>query len=676
MRREIIAPRPGWQQKLEQLGFDFYVLDSKAYWTEQACYAFTADQIDELEASTEELHGLCLKAVEHVVANRLWERMHIPPAWGDYIERVWRRSDPTIVGRFDLAYDGRNPPKLLEYNADTPTALYEAAVVQWYWLKDAKPGADQFNSIHEKLIEAWRGILARLPPEALVHFARFEDHPEDLATSEYLRDTALQAGLAGKPISVPRRAAASATARRAGRPTVDGRATRPIVITAAADLPGVSTGAVIDIAQVAKSMHEKARALSNGSARVPIARFDVPVEHDITKGMSNEAIADLLDSITAPQSLVAAGGWCVPSENLYDLFALDGQSGLLDLPTVGVSRGGLNVPSYIGIDAADGALWDWSEDQDEATALTISDVDVSSGVATISFSASHLLEVGDLIDVNVGTSLDGPRTVASVTDADTVTVTATGVPDSSNGTGFATRQKGKFRIPCPTWTDHRLHGYGLTLEHGNLTDQSFPELTRRYVQLAMNAHAHRMSAVNIAKITASGNSDAVTVTAAGTDSYGEVMSAIELSAVDYRSEHKMSSNVILEVLLPVWIRENLRTTLAMRAGVDARAVTDAQIDAELAVRKVRPQFLEDYQPMWSGSRKTAWPASAVFTMYPAGNFVEGKGKTIDLGVVRDSRLNATNDFTAAWTEEFSLLARRGPKARKVTFTLSTDGVTG
>ena len=66
MRREIIAPRPGWQQKLEQLGFDFYVLDSKAYWTEQACYAFTADQIDELEASTEELHGLCLKAVEHV----------------------------------------------------------------------------------------------------------------------------------------------------------------------------------------------------------------------------------------------------------------------------------------------------------------------------------------------------------------------------------------------------------------------------------------------------------------------------------------------------------------------------------------------------------------------------------------------------------------------------------
>jgi glutathionylspermidine synthase len=203
MRREASTPRPGWQQKLEELGFNYYILDGKAYWTEQACYAFTADEIDELEAATEALHDLCLKAVEHVVSNKLWQRMRIPAAWGDYIERVWRRADPTIYGRFDLAYDGKSPPKLLEYNADTPTALYEAAVVQWYWLKDVKPDADQFNSIHEKLIEAWRGILRRLPPEALVHFARFEDQPEDFATSEYLRDTALQAGLAGKSIAVP-----------------------------------------------------------------------------------------------------------------------------------------------------------------------------------------------------------------------------------------------------------------------------------------------------------------------------------------------------------------------------------------------------------------------------------------------------------------------------------------
>jgi glutathionylspermidine synthase len=202
MKREQITPRLGWRQKVEAQGFDFYMHDDKPYWTEQACYAFTADQIDELEAATEELHRLCQMAVEHVVTNRLWAQMRIPPAWGPYIERIWRRGDPALVGRFDLAYDGKRPPKLLEYNADTPTALFEAAVVQWYWLQDVRPESGQFNSIHERLVESWREIGTRLGPEATVHFARFEDHAEDLATSEYLRDTALQAGLATKTLGV------------------------------------------------------------------------------------------------------------------------------------------------------------------------------------------------------------------------------------------------------------------------------------------------------------------------------------------------------------------------------------------------------------------------------------------------------------------------------------------
>ncbi|TMJ26480.1 MAG: glutathionylspermidine synthase family protein [Alphaproteobacteria bacterium] len=60
MRREAVAPRPGWQSKLDQLGFDYYMLDGKAYWTEQACYAFTSHEVDQLEAATETLHDLCL----------------------------------------------------------------------------------------------------------------------------------------------------------------------------------------------------------------------------------------------------------------------------------------------------------------------------------------------------------------------------------------------------------------------------------------------------------------------------------------------------------------------------------------------------------------------------------------------------------------------------------------
>lgn len=500
------------------------------------------------------------------------------------------------------------------------------------------------------------------------------DGPEG-ATAEGEREPALVAG-AARPAPARRApASASATARRAGRPSVEPARPR-ISITAAADLPGLTAGAAVDLTQVATAMHDKARAMSNGSPRVPIARFHLPIPQDrmITERMSAEAALEIVEAASAPASLVAAGGWCTPSENSYELFALDGATGLLDLPTIGISRGGLNIPSYIGYDAADAALFSWTEAQDALVGMTITDLDVATNVATVSTSVPHLLAVGDLVDINVGLSVDGPRTVASIVDADTFTFAVT-APDSTNATGTMRRKKRSLRIPCPTWTDNRLAGYGLSITHGNLTDQAFPELTRRYVQLAMNAHAHRMSEINLGKIAASGNSDTVTVTAIGSDSYGDVMSAVELQAVDYRSQYQMSQNVVLETILPTWVRENLRSSLAMRAGVDMRAVTDQQIDAELAVRKVKPQFVEDYQPMWNGTARTAWPTALEFLMYPAGNFVEGKGTTIDLGVVRDSTLNAENDFTAAWTEEFSLLARRGPKARKVGVTLSTDGVT-
>lgn len=202
MQREASPPRTDWQQKLESIGFTYHHLNGQPYWTEDARYRFRVSEIDALETATEELHKICLQAVEHVVANRLWDRLAIPPAFGDYITTSWKRSDPTMVGRFDLAYDGWNPPKMLEYNADTPTALLEMAVAQWFWMKDVIIGADQFNSAHEKLIDAWKVLGTRMPPGSTLHFARSEDDPEDYATSEYMRDTCVQAGLATKTLRV------------------------------------------------------------------------------------------------------------------------------------------------------------------------------------------------------------------------------------------------------------------------------------------------------------------------------------------------------------------------------------------------------------------------------------------------------------------------------------------
>ncbi|HJQ57586.1 MAG TPA: glutathionylspermidine synthase family protein [Vineibacter sp.] len=202
MQREASPPRTDWQQKLESIGMTYHHLDGKPYWTEDARYRLRVSEVEALEAATEELHRICLEAVDHVVKNQLWDRLAIPRPFADYVTASWKRGDPSMVGRFDLSFDGWNPPKLLEYNADTPTALLEMAVAQWFWMKDVVIGADQFNSAHERLIDAWKDLAKRMPPGNVLYFARSEDDPEDFATSEYLRDTCVQGGLPTKTLRV------------------------------------------------------------------------------------------------------------------------------------------------------------------------------------------------------------------------------------------------------------------------------------------------------------------------------------------------------------------------------------------------------------------------------------------------------------------------------------------
>jgi hypothetical protein len=138
----------------------------------------------------------------------------------------------------------------------------------------------------------------------------------------------------------------------------------------------------------------------------------------------------------------------------------------------------------------------------------------------------------------------------------------------------------------------------------------------------------------------------------------------------------MAVNSVLEAVFPLWTKELIRADFAMRNAAGYSNVTDADIDAHFAARKVRVQFVHDYQPMYVSSPRLSFPASLQFLLYPAGGYVRGDGGTIDLGVVRDSVLNATNDYTAAWTEQLYLVAQLGPDARKVTVGYDVNGVTG
>jgi len=200
MRRVSASPRRNWRQEVEELGFSYHTIDGELYWDEAGWYEFSLAEIEEIEYATNTIHDLCLQAVQFVFDQDRLDEFRIPAEFHDWIRSSWDNDEPTVYGRFDLAWDGRGAPKLLEYNADTPTSLFEAAVVQWHWLQSVHPGLDQFNSLHEQLIEAWQYLFQH--GMTSIHFTATAGHEEDFGNITYLRDTAAQAGIVTEYLDV------------------------------------------------------------------------------------------------------------------------------------------------------------------------------------------------------------------------------------------------------------------------------------------------------------------------------------------------------------------------------------------------------------------------------------------------------------------------------------------
>lgn len=200
MRRISIPERPGWKEKAERLGFGFHTMYGAPYWDESRAYVLSLSEIEEdLEDPSQDLYRMCLDLVDRVVRDdELLTKIAIPKEYHGWIKASWEASEPSLYGRFDFFYDGSGPAKLLEFNADTPTALYETGFFQWMWLEDQISAgelpteADQFNSVQERLIERFAAMFA---PGYHIHFASTRDQDEDRATVRYLEDCARQAGL-------------------------------------------------------------------------------------------------------------------------------------------------------------------------------------------------------------------------------------------------------------------------------------------------------------------------------------------------------------------------------------------------------------------------------------------------------------------------------------------------
>ncbi|MBY5662579.1 glutathionylspermidine synthase family protein [Rhizobium leguminosarum] len=198
MKRITLPARPDWIDTARAVGFGFHVMYGEPYWLDDAAYTFTLDEIEmQIEGPSQELHDMCMDMVGDIVrSEETLDRLAIPEDLRDVVQRSWQRRDRHLYGRFDLAYDGTGPAKLLEYNADTPTSVFETAYFQFNWLTDQMAlgilpkDADQYNSLQESLVEAFE----QFSKEPIFHFAAMTDNEEDRGTTVYLMDCAVQAG--------------------------------------------------------------------------------------------------------------------------------------------------------------------------------------------------------------------------------------------------------------------------------------------------------------------------------------------------------------------------------------------------------------------------------------------------------------------------------------------------
>lgn len=182
MKRHEILPRHNWQERVENLGFTYHTIDGVPYWNEGACYVLDSELIDKIDDATQELHDMCILYVEKAIASGNYEGYDFSDETISLIEKSWMFGHAALYGRFDLGINNYGDIKMFEYNADTPTSLLEASVIQWDWKESLFPDKDQFNSIHEKLIEQFQFL--NVPH---IHFATMSDAPhEDWGNLHYL----------------------------------------------------------------------------------------------------------------------------------------------------------------------------------------------------------------------------------------------------------------------------------------------------------------------------------------------------------------------------------------------------------------------------------------------------------------------------------------------------------
>lgn len=386
-----------------------------------------------------------------------------------------------------------------------------------------------------------------------------------------------------------------------------------IQIVASVDVPGFRPGQEFQLADITEGAMRRATGLKTaGGGTGMVASYTLPFASDL---VVNDASSAPEGSVALERAidqrrlnggdLVASGGWCAPSETVYDIADIACPDMLWDLPEVQINRGGLR------------------------------------------FFRTPALDVNALTWVH--------------TEQDDI----------------AGNTKPCYAIPCPAPLEVRAQAQGVCLEVGILTQRFFPELIDWYVRNSMVAHEIRLktAAYAQAKTTAT----AVTTTASFA-AFSAVYAAVALQAADMIERYNLCDSISLEVVFPWWWRNMAMADIARQQGVKPSDLSPNIIQDAFTGLGVRVQWARGLGPdvptnIGGTTPAAGWPADVEFLIYPTGNYVLGRGPSVDLGVIIDSTLASVNN-ERIFSEEATMLIDKMGLARVVTVAVCPNGAIG
>jgi len=272
--------------------------------------------------------------------------------------------------------------------------------------------------------------------------------------------------------------------------------------------------------------------------------------------------------------------------------------------------------------------------------------------------------------VRGGISHTTAPSLAGITDAIGI---VTADDDAAGGT-FAAKS---CQVPdCPDFTTVLANAVYHCLQWGNMTARAYPELVAVWNDNTLTALARLAETYLLTRI---GSLSTAVTAAQENGAINTVIPKLVAAAAGMRSRHRMDPNRVLRAMLPAWAAPFLVTDV-IKSQFQRFDTDEARLTALLRSFNIEPTWYLDGATgagqvfgAQSAGALLGFPTSLVAYLFPEGTFIHIDAGTLELGMVRDSVLNASNDFQT-FGEFFENVARVGVESLKITFTVCNSGV--